>query len=139
MGDACRRSIHLKDGVEASQRFRSSGRSAPSSTLAFNEQSGNCSGPEIGRCGIRVALSPFQTKYSRRLPIQLVNDKGHYRQLRTRWQSPDLLKSQPPSNIPVISEALREMSRVGTEFGSPLRRGLGIVDVNALIIHYLDW
>ena len=70
MGDACRRSIHLKDGVEASQRVRSSvslqnenvrfeqsrnvrfrvrssGRSAPSSTLAFNEQSGNCSGPEV--------------------------------------------------------------------------------------------
>src|SRR5438132_11922570 len=35
MGDACRRSIHLKDGVEASQRVRRSGRSAPSSTLAF--------------------------------------------------------------------------------------------------------
>src|ERR1700716_134010 len=48
MGDACRRSIHLKDGVEASQRVRSSGRSASSSTLAFNEQSGNCSGPEVG-------------------------------------------------------------------------------------------
>src|SRR6266702_4083526 len=48
MGDACRRSIHLKDGVEASQRVRRSGRSAPSSTLAFNEQSGNCSGPEVG-------------------------------------------------------------------------------------------
>src|SRR6266446_3077661 len=47
MGDACRRSIHLKDGVEASQRVRSSGRSAPSSTVAFNEQSGNCSGPEV--------------------------------------------------------------------------------------------
>src|SRR6266851_4450299 len=47
MGDACRRSIHLKDGVEASQRVRRSGRSAPSSTLAFNEQSGNCSGPEV--------------------------------------------------------------------------------------------
>src|SRR5713226_2904151 len=47
MGDACRRSIHLKDGVEASQRVRSSGRSAPSSTLACNEQSGNCSGPEV--------------------------------------------------------------------------------------------
>ena len=37
MEDACRRSIHLKDGVEASQRFRSSGRSAPSSTFAFEE------------------------------------------------------------------------------------------------------
>src|SRR5712692_4971799 len=48
MGDACRQSIHLKDGVEASQRVRRSGRSAPSSTLAFNEQSGNCSGPEVG-------------------------------------------------------------------------------------------
>src|ERR1700722_1079672 len=47
MGDACRRSIHLKDGVEASQRVRGSGRSAPSSTLAFNEQSGNCAGPEV--------------------------------------------------------------------------------------------
>src|SRR5258708_7642292 len=47
MGDACRRSIHLKDGVEASQRVRRSGRSAPSSTFAFNEQSGNCSGPEV--------------------------------------------------------------------------------------------
>jgi len=47
MGDARRRSIHLKDGVEASQRVRSSGRRAPSSTLAFNEQSGNCAGPEV--------------------------------------------------------------------------------------------
>src|SRR5216684_6035301 len=33
MGNACRRSIHLKDGVEASQRVRSSGRSARSSRL----------------------------------------------------------------------------------------------------------
>src|ERR1700736_1414024 len=48
MGGACRRSVHLKDVVEASQRVRSSGQSAPSSTLAFNEQSGNCSGPEVG-------------------------------------------------------------------------------------------
>src|SRR5712691_10060823 len=56
MGDACRRSIHLKDGVEASQRVRRSGRSAPSSTLAFNEQSGNCSGPEVGFEEIRLDL-----------------------------------------------------------------------------------
>src|SRR5579859_4056210 len=47
MGDACRQSLHLKDGVEASQRVRRSGRSAPSSTFAFNEQSVNCSGPEV--------------------------------------------------------------------------------------------
>src|ERR1700731_5444168 len=56
MGDACRRSSHLKDGVEASQRVRSSGRSAPSSTLAFNEQSGNCSGPEVGFAEIAIDL-----------------------------------------------------------------------------------
>src|SRR6266849_1562452 len=56
MGDACRRSIHLKDGVEASQRVRRSGRSAPSSTLAFNEQSGNCSGPEVSFAEITVDL-----------------------------------------------------------------------------------
>jgi hypothetical protein len=30
----------------------------------------------LGRCGIRVAVSPFQTKSSRRLPIQLGNEKG---------------------------------------------------------------
>src|SRR5579859_2685754 len=47
MGDACRQSLHLKDGVEASQRVRRSGRSAPSSTFAFNEQFVNCSGPEV--------------------------------------------------------------------------------------------
>src|SRR6266567_1130293 len=65
MGDACRRSIHLKDGVEASQRVRRSGRSAPSSTLAFNEQSGNCSGPEVGFEEIRLDLpqARFWTSY----------------------------------------------------------------------------
>src|SRR5437660_11160432 len=61
MGDACRRSIHLKDGVEASQRVRSSGRSAPSSTLAFNEQSGNCSGPEVG-FGATTPSGEFQSE-----------------------------------------------------------------------------
>src|SRR5258708_37900551 len=43
MGGACRRSIHLKDGVEASQRVRSSGE-ALGRTLAFNEQSGTVPG-----------------------------------------------------------------------------------------------
>ncbi len=33
--------FHLKDGVQASQRVRSSGRGASSSTLAFNQQSRN--------------------------------------------------------------------------------------------------
>lgn len=35
----------------------------------------------LERCEIRGAVSPFQTKYSRLLPIQLGNDKGRYRQL----------------------------------------------------------
>src|SRR5713226_3579924 len=88
---------------------------------------------ECGRftCTIKH-LGQMPPKHVAGLPTQVVNDKGRYRQLRARWQSPDLLKSQPPSKIPVISEALREISPVGTKFGSPLRRGRGIVDVNVL-------
>ena len=63
MGDACRRSIHLKDGVEASQRVRSPGQSAPSSTLAFNEQSGNGSGPETGLGAITTPSAVFQPEF----------------------------------------------------------------------------
>src|SRR5215467_3360049 len=64
MRDACRRSIHLRDGVEASQRdgsfvsrqfcdgsFRGS---ALSSILAFNEQYGTVPGQQPASGNLRV-------------------------------------------------------------------------------------
>src|SRR5580692_9115434 len=75
MGDARRRSIHLKDGVEASQRLRSSGRSAPSSTLGFKEQSGNCSGTGVGlgkRAAAKLLIQPKVPRSDAKTTIEAV-------------------------------------------------------------------
>jgi hypothetical protein len=74
MGGACRRSIHLRDGVEASQRVRSSGRNAPSSTLAFNEQSGNCSGPEVG---LEDIANDVQTRFWIVSGLLTIRERSH--------------------------------------------------------------
>jgi hypothetical protein len=77
-----------------------------------------------------MAVSPFQTKYSRRLPSQLVNDKGRYRQYSARSQSPEL-SCHNRLQISVISEALSECAAAARN-SIPLEKGLGTVDVNVL-------
>jgi hypothetical protein len=63
------------------------------------------------------------------LPTQVVNDKGRYRQLRARWQSPELFQPQPPSKYPKSGKLCANEPRPHG-IRSPSRRGTGIVDVN---------
>jgi len=61
------------------------GRSAPSSTLAFNEQSGNCSGPEIGfyKDVVSDQESPCLVGFARGL---LLNNRLQTEGLHCNWE-----------------------------------------------------
>ncbi len=61
----------------------------------------------------------------------MLTDKGRYRQLRTRSQSPETFQPEPPPNIHNLGSSAR-ISRVGTEFDPPQEGQFGIVDANVL-------
>jgi hypothetical protein len=66
------------------------------------------------------------------LHVLMVNDKGRYRQLRARSQSPELFHPEPPAEYRNLGRAARNQPR-WTELEPPLfERGLRIVDVNVL-------
>ena len=83
MGDACRRSIHLKDGVEASQRVRSSGEARRAVHLRLTSNPETVPGQKSACGKLRSLPSDGQTR------SQLPNRRQFARE-RTRVAKPRL-------------------------------------------------